>query len=471
MSKQSKPKTRKRANGEGTFYQLPDKTWVHQITLGRKPDGSLDRKTFKAQTRSACIDRRDAYIAERQRADILQQELETQRLADIAETERRGHTKESEILFSEAFPNWLKLFKSPPTKKATTYSGYLDIFDDHFNEYFGPMRMYEITRDVVQEYYRIKQLEGSRKDGKPGSLSAKTIRNHHMLLRDFFDYAVDRYGLPTNPALKTERPVVNTPKMRVLDTDEMAIFIKEVMRETQRVAILFDLFMGLRIGELLATEIGDVDERKQTITIHRNIIRVNTEAIDPNNPHIRILNYDPAKKTHLIVQETPKTQNSERTLPISDGLYELLIRHLFYIQQSNWPNPENLLFPSTKGTHIEPKSFELRLKAISKRCEIKKVNPHALRHTFATRLVEGNVPLTTVQELMGHASVSTTQRYVSTLPAEARKAIETVAEYWSPERLLEPQKLNGTKQRMKFADVRLPTWLQTEPSEVKTADA
>jgi integrase len=235
------------------------------------------------------------------------------------------------------------------------------------------------------------------------------------------------------------------------------------MRETQRTAILFALFMGLRVGELLAAEVDDIDTKTQSISIQRNVTRVKTEAIGFSNPQIRILNYNPEKKTHLIVQETPKTKNAVRSIPISDSVFELLAKHLYYLQQSNWPNPNNLLFPSTKGSYIDPKSFELRLKAVSKRCEIKKVNPHALRHTFATRLVEEKVPLTTIQELMGHASVSTTQRYVTTMPHEMRKAVESIAALSDPLNFLDVKRLSGARDRMKYSDVRLPTWLQTEP--------
>lgn len=98
-----------------------------------------------------------------------------------------------------------------------------------------------------------------------------------------------------------------------------------------------------------------------------------TEALSLDNPNIRILNYDPKKKTHLIVQSTPKTKTSNREIAISDGLCELLIRHLYTLAHSSWPNPDNLLFPSRAGTHIDPKSFEIRLNAISKRCEIKRL--------------------------------------------------------------------------------------------------
>jgi integrase len=261
---------------------------------------------------------------------------------------------------------------------------------------------------------------------------------------------------------------VLTPDARVLDPDEMQIFMKEVVRETQRVAILFDLFMGLRVGELLAAEVSDIDVKARTIKISRNITRVNTAAIELTNPSIHPLNYNPLKKTHLIIQETPKTKDSNRVIPISDGVFALLAKHLYFLEQSNWPNPNNLLFPSTKGTHIDPKSFELRLKAVSKRCEIQKVNPHALRHTFATRLVEEHIPLTTVQRLLGHASVSTTERYVSTTTEEKRKGVDSISDNWSFSGLADAKKLSGAKKRMEFNDVRLPSWLQTEPEKAKT---
>jgi integrase len=462
MSKEKKTKS-KRANGEGTFYQQEDKTWVHQITVGTKPDGRPDRKTFTGKTRAICIERRDAYIAEKTRLDDSAKTAEAAHLLALAEAEKRGHTLESEILFSEAFPKWLELFKAPPNKKASTYSSYIDTYAGHLKGFFGDMSLYEITLDVVQRYYKEKQLDGSRRDGRHGGLSPKTIRNQHMLLKDFFDYATSKYKLEDNPTHRTERPAVITPPMRVLEPDEMYIFLQEVLRETQKVAILFCLFTGLRVGELLAAEVSDLDTNQQGIEITRNVTRVKTESIDTRNANIRILDYNPEKKTHIIVQSTPKTKNSHRFLPISDELFMLLAKHLYYLEQSAWPNPNNLLFPSTKGTYIDPKSFEIRLNAVSKRCEIRKVNPHALRHTFATRLVEQNVPLTTIMELLGHSSVSTTQRYVTTFVEEKREAVEKFSSILNPGGLEEAKRLNGTKARMKFSDVRLPSWLQIEP--------
>ena len=447
---------KKRGNGEGTFYQLADRTWVHQITYGRKPDGSPYRKAFKGRTKAICKERKEEWLAEQ---EALKDQEKAAQEAAMREQEQRialGHSLESEILFEEAFLGWLKLYKSPPTRKPSTYASYVDTYNTHFAEYFAKLPLYQITQDVVQDYYQKKQLNGSRKDGKEGGLSPKTIRNHHMILKDFFSYAVTKYKLDANPALGTTRPEVVNREVRVLTPGEMQIFMEEVMLETQRVAILTDLFTGLRVGELLALEISDLDLERQTLSVTKNLIRVNTSALSLDNPNIRILNYDPNKKTHLIVQNTPKTKTSYREIAISDGLCELLIRHLYTMAHSSWPNPNNLMFPSKAGTHVDPKSFEIRLKAVSDRCAIKKVNPHALRHTLATRLVEEKIPLNIVQGILGHASIETTRKYLHKNAEIEREAIGTMTSQLDMEKLITAPRLNGASTRAKFADLSLP---------------
>lgn len=57
MPKKNLKTKKKRANGEGSFYQLKDKSWVHQITLGRKEDGKPNRKSFAGLTKEICLER------------------------------------------------------------------------------------------------------------------------------------------------------------------------------------------------------------------------------------------------------------------------------------------------------------------------------------------------------------------------------------------------------------------------------
>lgn len=274
---------------------------------------------------------------------------------------RLGHSLESETLFDVAFMEWLRLYKSPPTRKPSTYTSYIATYNTHFAPAFGAMALYEITQDIIQDYYQKKQLKGGRQDGKEGGLSPKTIRNHHMILKDFFTYVETKYKLFGNPTLSTTRPEVVQKEMRVLRPDEMQIFMEEVMKETQRIAILTDLFTGLCVGELLALKIADLDLKRQTLSINKNMLRVETSALSLDNPAIRILNYDPAKKTHLIVQDTPKTKSSNREIAISDGLCELLVRHLFTLANSSWPNSETCCFPLMLGPILIPRALKFGL--------------------------------------------------------------------------------------------------------------
>lgn len=451
----------KRSNGDGSWYQLQDRSWVYQITVGRKDSGALERKSFKGKTKAICKQRYDDWKTTREKLRERKEKMEQEAALAAERQKQKGHADEAETLFKDAFPEWLRLYKSPPTRKPSTYASYLDTYHSHFEGYFGELPLYQITQDVVQEYYQKKQLNGARQDQKAGGLSPKTIRNHHMILKDFFGYAMGKYKLPYNPTLETTRPEVVTPEMRVLSPSEMQIFIEEVMKETQRIAILTDLFVGFRVGELLALDIADLDLERQTLRINKNILRVNTEALSLDNPNIRILNYDPNKKTHLIVQSTPKTKSSNREISISDGLCELLVRHIFTMANSSWPNPNNLMFPSRAGTYIDPKSFEIRLKAVSARCEIKKVNPHALRHTLATRLVEERTPLNIVQGILGHASIETTRKYLHKNEDIEREAIGSMTDFLDMERLSTTPQLNGAKKRGKFAGVTLPDFTET----------
>ena len=410
---------RKRANGEGSYYQLQDRTWVYQVTVGKKEDGSPLRKSFKGRTKAICKQRKEEWdavqAALQERAE--QERLEAENVEVLAA--RLGHFPEAETLFKDAFLEWLKLYKSPPTRKPSTYASYLATYEAHFAPAFGEMPLYEVTQDVVQDYYQKKQLAGARKDGKSSGLSPKTIRNHHMILKDFFTYAEGKYKLHGNPTFCTTRPEIIQREMRVLSPSEMEVFIREVMKETQRIAILTDLFVGYRKGELLALEISDFDLERQTLRVTKNIQRVQTVALSLDNPNIKILDYNPNKKTHLIVQNTPKTRSSYRETSISDGLCELLVRHIFTLANSDWPNPNNLLFPSTTGTYIDPKSFDIRLRAVSKRCEIKNVNPHALRHTMASMLYFNGVDSVSISKRLGHAQVSTTANIYAHVMEEA----------------------------------------------------
>ena len=109
------------------------------------------------------------------------------------------------------------------------------------------------------------------------------------------------------------------------------------------------------------------------------------------------------KKTAIEIGE-PKSQSSIRTIPIPENI-------ISYLKEAYKEN--SFLLSGQKYYFIEPRTMENRFKAILKKCGIKNVNFHALRHTFATRCIEVGFDVKTLSEILGHASVNITlNRYV-----------------------------------------------------------
>ncbi len=116
-----------------------------------------------------------------------------------------------------------------------------------------------------------------------------------------------------------------------------------------------------------------------------------------------------------------------REVPFYEYVFGPLMAYKQVQAGSGQPNPQNLLFPTRKGTYTDPRTYPKRVQAVCKRCELQGVNVHALRHTFATRLMEQNVPIRIIQNLMGHASIVTTEKYSHVLDDEKRKAIDRMS--------------------------------------------
>lgn len=103
----------------------------------------------------------------------------------------------------------------------------------------------------------------------------------------------------------------------------------------------------------------------------------------------------------------------ERVIPLHDSAIAVLQRYIGKVRPSFVKkSSERSLFLNMRGQRLSRQGFWLILKAHAKRAGItQKITPHTLRHSFATHLLQGGVPLRHVQELLGHSSITTTQVY------------------------------------------------------------
>lgn len=371
----------------GTLYLRKDGYLIFQKYETDEND-KYRRVTFTGKTEEQVVKKYKEFVKRAKEIRGQRQQEAYRMLAGVPLGLKPPAGIDIDISLSDWVLYFIQTYKTPPSVKRTTYSSYMQTY--------------------------LNFLQTNRRLDRKGGFSPKSIYNIFVVLNAALEKARGKIIIE-NPAADLRLPEVQPVERRVLTVEEMEIFIKEIFSERLRVAMLLSLFTGARMGEILPLEWGDLNEKKRTIRICKDLERVQLFD-DPSG-----------KKTELILQETPKSKTSNRETPVYENIWRLLMFHRQVQLHEGQPNPLNLLFPSRRGTYTDPRTYQKRVQAVCKRCELQGVNVHALRHTFATRLMEQNVPIRIIQNLMGHASIVTTEKYSHVLDDEKRKAIDRMS--------------------------------------------
>ena len=191
-------------------------------------------------------------------------------------------------------------------------------------------------------------------------------------------------------------------KVQALEKQEQAK-LENYILENNKIyyfGILLSLYTGLRLGEVLALKWQNIDIKNKLIYIDKSV-----GSISQNH------------KT-LTIESSPKTQSSIREIPISKKLLDLL-------KVLRQHCSTDYVIVSHNNKQIKPRAYQKSFENLLKKFHIKHYGFHALRHTFATRLLENGVDIKTISELLGHSSPTITlNRYVHTNLQNKRKAME-----------------------------------------------
>ena len=253
----------------------------------------------------------------------------------------------------------------------------------------------EIDHRVIREF--VAEMHDRR-------LERTTIARKLAALRSFFKFCVGQKLIKRNmarlvssPKLPQRIPDIPTAEemARLLDNVEPAGArrIAKLRRDPSSLrsqgellilkrdrAILELLYAaGIRVSELTGLSLGDIDERTQ-------IIRVLGKG----------------RKERIVPFGDKALQALQSYWPVRDQI------------RLEWPeggDPE-ALFLGTRGTRLESRTINTIVKKYSRMVQMKwNLHPHSFRHAFATHLLADGADLRAIQELLGHASLSTTQRY------------------------------------------------------------
>ncbi len=238
-----------------------------------------------------------------------------------------------------------------------------------FLEFLGGKDLGEVTLDDVYSF-----LASLRERG----YSERTVYTAAVAVKKFLEHAglrLEGFELPKRPR---ELPRYLTP-----EEVQAMVDAAESLRDKLIVSLLFST--GMRVSELVGIEVSDVNLEEGSIRVRGKGWR-------------------------------------ERIVFFDGRTRELLVRYLSEVK------PSRYLFPGRSGRHLHYVTVERVVKRLAERAGLgKRVTPHVLRHSFATYSLARGMDVREIQELLGHANLSTTQVYTH---VSRRKLLEDYRRIW-----------------------------------------
>lgn len=241
-----------------------------------------------------------------------------------------------------------------------------------------------------------------------------TIKKVWECVKQGFEVAISEKYILENPFTKVLKPKSrkDTKVLEALSTEneqKLSSYLlkSNLSEEKYKNVILIQLYSGMRIGEVLALTINDIDFDKNMIKVRKTL------TVDKNG--------------ELTIKQGTKTYSSKRDIPISPFLLNSLKEQVIIAHN----NKDNLLF-TFEGRLIKASSVNTVLKRICKQLGLpNNISNHTLRHTFGTRCIESGMQPKVVQTLMGHKDISVTlNTYTSVLNQFKEDEFNKVAQYY-----------------------------------------
>jgi integrase/recombinase XerC len=265
---------------------------------------------------------------------------------------------------------------SPHTLR--NYASDLEQFRDHLFriEKRADVPVNEIDRLTIREW-----MAALHSDHKKSSIARKLAS-----LRTFFQFLVREGVLENNPAKLVATPRIERKLPNHLSMEDAVRFIETPDVNTDlgrrdRAIIEFLYATGIRVGELVNINIKDVDFREKLVRVMGK--RKKQRIVPFGEPALQALLFYLGKTRAVFLNNCPPAKRDE-----------------------------NALFLNYQGTRITTRSVGRMIDKYIKQCaDVHKISPHSLRHSFATHLLDSGADLRDIQELLGHARLSTTQIY------------------------------------------------------------
>jgi integrase len=296
------------------------------------------------------------------------------------------------IPFTKLCEEWFKV-KEPNLRPAT-----VNMYRTHINlrllPEFGAFLVTGIAPMDVEKF--------AAKLAKT-DLAPETQRKTLMTLKSILDKAIQWGYLTKNPAVFVKAPKQQRKEIEVLSTVEMRLLIDSA-DERYRAIIATGCHTGLRISELFGLKWCDINFAKGILKVRQS---------SQNGVFFEL-----------------KSDTSRRDVPMPTFLIDMLFKHLAWQREWIEENKDNLVFTNLRGRHLNYQNFTRRyFEPALQKAGLRRITPHAMRHSYATTLLTAGEPIQNVSKLLGHADSSITLRvYAHVLPDSALSTARRIDE-------------------------------------------
>ena len=377
-------KKRRRGNGEGTIFEdKKNKRWIGQYISGIAEDGKAIRKSVYGKTQKEVLNKLN--------------EVKYQMNNDI-------YVEKNGIKLVKIMEDIREEKLASNTISGGQYARLKWTINKIKNSKLGDMKIQDITKNDIQEFLN------SIKD-----LSDSYIKKLYEQFVQAYRRAEIKKYITYNPMYEVIKPKSDkqTKVVEALDINVQKAFTEylnkvSIENEPYKNIFLIPMYMGLRIGEVLALSTENIDLENKLLYVKRTLTN--------------------DKEFAIILGNKTKTYAGNRTLPIPDFLMPIFEEQIKYSNE----NLHNLIF-TTNDNYIRTSAINKELKRIFEeelKTSSKNISTHCLRHTYGTRCIEAGMTAVVLQRLMGHKDVTVTlNTYTSVFNKFKEDELEKVNNY------------------------------------------
>ena len=286
------------------------------------------------------------------------------------------------------FLDFLSAEKGASSNTIAAYRNDLEQLADYLKASGNGKGWEKVDRMLIQDF--IVNL-------KERKYAETTVARKVAAIRSFFGFLAAEGILVDNPTEGLASPRVGKMLPKAITPNEVDELLEQPCKratpEARRDRAMLELLYatGMRVTELVSLDLANI-------------------SVDAKNPFVRC---------------TGKGAK-ERIIPIHEQATEALSEYLTEARPLMVRNKnEKALFVNRRGERLTRQGFWLILKGYAKAANLREdVTPHTLRHSFATHMLRGGMPLRHVQEMLGHANISTTQVYTHLATEHVREVYE-----------------------------------------------